>query len=133
MKAAKEFTYNRDDKRRCEILKTDGTYGMGGTESIQSVTLQQLKDLEKEGFLDPEMTQNDSPSIGGIMDFMEENPRALAFGYIVSPTRDDYRVSLEGVIIPGPLSVNEVMAFANYFRYADEFDLDSNGARAWYD
>lgn len=132
----KEAKLNRNDKRRLEILKINPVpkdfYSLGGV-MHRNFSLRQLKKLEKEGFLDPEMTQNDSPCIGDIMEFMKANPRTVATGYLVSPDRSDYRVSIEGVIIPGPLTMKEVMDFVNMFRYADEFDLDPEGARAWYD
>jgi len=129
---------NKDDKRRHEILglrfeepqKDKQGYDI---RPIENVTLQQLQTLKEEDFLDLEECQNDSPSVGAIIDFIEEHPNFKAHGYIVTPVRSDYRVGLEGVICSSPLTMQDIVDCTKTFRYADGLDVDEEGAWVWYD
>ena len=126
--------YNKDDNRRQEILGIDVDWmeRRGGTASIDNVTVEQLKLLIDEKFADPEECQNDAPSIQDIYDFMENYPEFVAHGYIVSPNRTDYRVSLEGVKLERKPTPDELQDFTTLFRHADTFDI-VDGCYCWFD
>jgi uncharacterized protein YodC (DUF2158 family) len=123
---------NKNDQRRHEIigLELSGKYDCKWFENL---TLKQLETLFKEDFVEPDEAQNDSPTTKEILEFMRVNKRFTCHGYIVTPDRCDYRVSLEGVALSGKLTQKERENFNNLFRKADEFDCDDKGCRAWYD
>lgn len=100
---------------------------------IDSITLEQLHELNDNGFLDLDQTQNESPSVAEIMDFMTKFPQFTAHGYAISSSRPDMRVSLEGVECHSPLDKEATRAFIALFRLADEFELTDTYARCWYD
>lgn len=100
---------------------------------IGGLTLAKLETLVKENFIDLEEQQNDAPCVGDILLFMKANPRFTCHGYVVSPERDDYRVSIEGVDLNGKPTKKESKDFIALFRHADEFKCDETGCHCWYD
>ena len=86
----------------------------------------------KNGWANPEETQNESPSIKEIMEFLKVNPSFTAIGYVVTPEREDTRISFEGVIATKEPSKKEYKAYVEMCRSADEFD-NKFPYRAWYD
>lgn len=100
---------------------------------IEELSIEQLKALEKEGLLDLEDSQNCSPTIKEFMEFMEEYPQVKAHGYIVSPKRDDCRISLEGLICNENITDELLFQFANGFHSADEFEISKEFLRVWWD
>ena len=124
-----KFEYNKDQKRRDEIL---GVKTSGGYTRYENCDVKTLKILIDEKFADPEEIQNESPCIGEFYDFMVEHPEFKAIGYVTGSKRDDYRVSVEG-IEGTPKDIESMFDFAITFRLADEFDLDETYARCWYD
>ncbi len=117
---------NRDIETRDKIIfgnYKDSKYRFGGTRSFRGLNVDTLKILLDQNFIDPNETQNASPTVFEIYSFMENYPLYTAHGYAVVDTRDDYRISLEGVEKGGPAnSVEELKDYMNLFRYADEFD-----------
>ncbi len=88
-----------------------------------------LRRLVADGYADRDDTQNSAPSIGEFLDATARFPQMRFHGYVVSPEREDYRVSVEGFIAPySPDIVNE-------YHSADEFTVDptDNTVRAWWD
>ena len=69
------------------------------------------------------------------IDFVEKhNPEDWTFhGYVVSPDREDRRVSIEGIESAGKLSKDDLIDFLLEFRMADELDIDDGIAYCWYD
>jgi len=123
---------NRNDKRRQEILGIkllSDEYDVHRTE----FTFEELKQLKEENFLDLESRQNYAPSTGDFMEWLENNPKFMAHGYIVTPDRDDYRVSIEGVESSEELTKSEARRFVDFCRMADEFDFEDFNYRAWWD
>ena len=98
------------------------------------LTATNLAALVAEGFADPEETQNDSPSIGEFLAFMEGHPWALAHGYAVGPQRDDYRVSVEGMAGHAP-TARDAEVFALMCEGADELKAQyaAGEVRSWWD
>ena len=70
--------------------------GLGGTMHFERCPLAVLQKLLANGTLDPDDAQNEAPSSRQFMAFMALHPKLLAHGYVVSPSRDDCRVSIEG-------------------------------------
>lgn len=136
--------YNRDVKfrdsmfhwneRMDEIYKRynpnyEENYDVRYFDQLDAETLEKLIDL---GFADPKESQNEAPCIGEFLDWMRKNPDYKAHGYVVSIDRDDYRVSIEGV--DGCAKSPEALkSFVNMFHNADEFDVQDDYQRAWYD
>jgi hypothetical protein len=100
---------------------------------FDNMTTAQARLCIARGWLDPKSCQNDSPDVETMVKFCETNPGFRMHGYVVTPGREDTRISLEGVISPGKPSPRQVENFAMAFRYADEFDISAQGCRAWYD
>lgn len=133
------FGYNKDDKKRQQIIEEHGYWTYGYKDKVKydllyfAIDSVGLKMLIDEKFADPEDRQNNAPSLGDIQKFIETHPNFKACGYIVTPERDDYRVSIEEVR-GEELSREDICDFANAFHTADEFKvLDDGSCRAWYD
>lgn len=126
--------YNYDDKRRCEImgLSYPPEY-LGGCQRFSGLTLEALNLLLDELFIDPEECQNCSPNTIEFKAFLEAYPECTLHGYIVTPERDDYRVTIEGLGYHGEVSKEMLMDFINTFRIADEFTCDDDYLYCWFD
>ena len=113
---------------RDEIIFPDGYQSkkyFGGVRHFNDLSLKSLERLVKENFIDLEERQNEAPSVGEIPEFMRKYPDYIALGYTVDVTRDDYRVSLEGVSKKSRAdSEEEFEDFMALFKYADEIDTD---------
>lgn len=106
----------------------------GGIRRFRGLDAETGQRLIADGYLDPEMRQNNSPVAGEIVAFALEHGGTLD-GYMVSPNRSDARVSIEGLSIPAQQSTAEtIAAFATKFRHADEFRTSTeHGCRCWFD
>ena len=125
---------NHDDKRRCEIMRIARPVNyMGGCYRFEGLTLDQLNLLLDEGFIDPEERQNDAPTTIEFKSFLEAYPDATIHGYIISPNRDDYRISIEGAEYNGDVSKEMMIDFIEMFRFADDFTVSDNCLYCWFD
>lgn len=129
-----DFEYNKDWKLRDSMLNDvygnkQGTYDIFRFDGVTAETLQKLVDLK---FADPDEYQNEAPSVGEILDFLNENPDFTAHGYAVTVRRDDYRIILEGVE-GNSRDFDQISRFMNMFRFADEFETGIGYQRAWFD
>lgn len=129
------FNYNKDYKLRDSMLNCkfgddiDKDYDIFWFDGLDAIGLQRLVDLR---FADVEEYQNSSPTIGEILEFLKKNPSFTAHGYAVTPLRDDYRISIEGV--EGKTdNRDEIDNFIKLFRHADDFRFESGYAYAWFD
>lgn len=130
------FRFNRDTKRRDEIIFGDykpEAYKLGGIRRFENLTLEQFKLLYDEKFIDPEDCQNSAPSAEDFINFMQENPQFTAHGYAVSPERNDYRVTIEGLDLDGETSEETKFNFVHFARHADEFTYEQHRLRCWWD
>ena len=107
--------------------------GLGGTESFEGLSLKVLKELKEKNFLDPEDAQNSAPSIEEMMEFMDGHKGFTAHGYVVSPDREDYRVSLEGVEFIGKVSFPTITEFSKMFGHADDLTIEEERLYCWFD
>lgn len=121
------------DKLRHEILDLNYDDKPYDTKRVRFISLEQLLELKKEGLIDLDEYQNNSPTVAEFIDFLTDYPKFNAHGYIVTPEREDSRVSLEGLEVEEELTTDEILAFSNKFHLADEFEVQRNYARCWWD
>jgi hypothetical protein len=130
---------NRDNERREEIVYGGAIewkdHGFGGIARFHGLKIDALHKLIDENFANPEDRQNFAPSISEFAEFMENHPEFNAHGYIVHPSRDDYRVSIEGLQYTGELTNELIADFSDLCRDADDFtiDIDTNTLYSWWD
>jgi hypothetical protein len=65
--------------------------------------------------------------------FLKRNPEFRAHGYVVSPERQDSRITIEGVEKDSQLSKDELIDFATTFQAADDLRVTEDYAYCWYD
>ena len=106
---------------------------MGGVRHFEKLGLDDLSKLFERNFIDPEDAQNESPTAKEMCEFMQRHPSFTCHGYAVSPDRNDYRVTIEGVERNGAVTMEMFVDFVSLFRYADEFEASQNGLYCWYD
>lgn len=125
------------------------SYYVGGIRHFDKLSLEQLQQLVNEDFIDTESCYNGCPTVGeflkfvkGIKQYVAENPDYTSddfdiyfIGYAVDISRDDYRVTIEGVEYSSRYHVDrEIMIkFMNFAKYADELDVTDTKGRAWWD
>ena len=131
---------NKDYNRREQIL-FDEPYNkdhyMCGCRRFEC-SFSKMKQLIEEGFIDPYEAQNDSPTTEEFMEYAENFKDVYFECYAISPDRDDYRITIEGIDINIPADEHDLVAMAvQFFRYADEFSFDYYGGfytlHAWWD
>jgi hypothetical protein len=122
---------NCNAEGRDVYLGIDSTKGGGGVVHFDAMTYEQAQHCLDKGWMDPEYTQNDSPTNAEMVEFVKKNPAFVLHGYVVSTKRDDVRISIEGVRAAKKTTAKQRGAFVDMFRCADEFQLDP--PRAWYD
>ncbi|MCA9642156.1 MAG: HEAT repeat domain-containing protein, partial [Myxococcales bacterium] len=86
---------NQDEARRLEILELPRGDYSNGLMRFEEIDAGQLAQLVNEGFAHPDIAQNEAPPIGLFLDWMQRHPELKASGYLIPPTRPDYRVSLD--------------------------------------
>ena len=105
----------------------------GGIRRFESLSWLDLEELFRLNVVDGEDRQNCSPSVQEVREFMKEHPIFKAHGYAVSPKRDDYRVSIEGVQCGSGFDLDDVVAFFTVFHDPDELSVDRDGIYCWFD
>jgi len=121
-----------NDSRRVELLGIKGKYLSGGTESFDNMDVNTLGLLIEEGYADPEMEQNGSPTTKEFYNFMLKHPDIKAHGYAVSPDRDDYRMTIEGLSGEHTEDMETINDFVNLCRWADECSIEDR-LYSWWD
>ena len=116
------------DKRRHKLLGLDADRNKNQLLYFEGLSAETLATLVEEGFADPDDTQNNSPSIGEFLEYMQAHPKVTAHGYIVGKERSDARVSIEG-LHSGTADAEEQIEFLEWNRGADEL----NRHRSWWD
>lgn len=109
------------------------TYRYGGMIRFGYLTANDAHKLIDLGLMDPEDCQNSSPTAKEFLDFVDTfGEDWYLHGYVISPERDDYRVTIEGIGCERPLEDDEKTEFIKMNRWADELEFE-NGAYCWYD
>lgn len=127
----KKYT-DKQDQERYDLLNVSTINGFGGCTNFRFVNVNTLKELVKKGYLDPEDKQNDAPTAGEFIKFMEKYPEFKAHGYIIDNEREDRRITIEGVS-GYPQSEEAKEAFEEMFLNADEFNIEDDEYYCWYD
>lgn len=109
------------------------TYRYRGMVRFDRLDKEDARKLMELGFLDPDDCQNDSPTAKEFLEFAENHGEGwILHGYVISPERDDCRVTIEGLCCEMELTKEELVDFVQLCRFADNFDIE-NGAYCWYD
>ena len=126
----------QQDKKRHAILGFPYPAKMiGGTASFRGIDSLQVKMLIAEGFMDPEETQNNSPTAKELLELMEKHLGYYANGYMVDRERSDCRVTLEaiGVRAEQNLPPSTVFEFLELCKHADDLSTEEKHLYAWWD
>lgn len=104
----------------------------GGVRRFKQLTVEQIKQLRQQHLISSLGRQNNSPTAQEIWEFMEKYEGYVAMGYVVSPQREDCRVTLDGVEKRSPITNPQELAdFQKLFSCADEIVI--NCTHVWYD
>jgi hypothetical protein len=106
--------------------------GFGGIVGFTGLTAQDAERLIGLGAMDPDETQNSSPSIAEFVALAKRFKGMTLFGYRVLPPRGDERISVEGFNVPSK-SVSRKALVELAKLNADEFDEEDGEIRAWWD
>lgn len=107
----------------------------GGLRRFEKLTLLQINQLDEIGILDMDDCQNDSPTMGEMIEFLRSRKTDgwYVHGYCICPERSDFRITFEGIGKTTPPSKKDIIDFTSLFRWADEFYVGADGLRCWYD
>lgn len=103
----------------------------GGVRHFENLTLAQLTELIELEFCNPADRQNDAPTAGQFYKFIKKFPFLCAHGYTVHQSRDDYRMTIEGLHFEGTPSEEQVVAFRKFCKSADNLP-HCNGLYSWW-
>lgn len=132
---------NSNYKRRDEIIfgeYDDSRYKLGGC-AHADIDYETLKTLVDEDFIDMDENQNWSPSTKDFLDMSDGFKDNVSFEiYAISPQREDYRVTIEGINVEVPeTDIDSFIYFIQNLRSADEFNIYNNNDKfyihAWWD
>ena len=129
------FDLNKNYEERDTILfgGYDETQYTGGIRRFENLDAVHLKKLIELKFIDNNDRQNMAPSTEKIMKFISRYKGYTVHGYAVSPERDDYRISIEGVYKNKPAeSYAERHEFNTLFADADELETNEK-MYCWFD
>ena len=128
---------NSDDNLRQKIMGINANY-RGGTAQYTKMTLSVLNELIDNNFVNLDEKQNNAPTVGEFRDFLlkHKDKEIYLHGYMVSPNREDYRISVEG--LEAPLSrTGDDMDFTDeiYQAFCNADVIDFRGCKffCWYD
>ena len=126
--------YNSDYETRDKILFTNPSnrYDIKYFTDINGGTLQYL--IEHKYIHDNDPVQNGNLYVSDLVEFMLKYPtNTFAHGYIISINREDYRTSLEGLIVKAPFNDKQKADFFFAMNGCDELSQDADKLRAWWD
>lgn len=117
----------------CERLGLAYSNASGGINRFSGADISIIKDFLSEGLLDPNDAQNNAPSIKEIIDFSEKEGISdfKVGGYVVVPSRDDSRISIDDVEFNFEDSLQDEVE--KFLEIADEKSIENNHASAWWD
>lgn len=130
----KTITFDQDLERH-ELCGIPIIKYSGGIQRFEYLTADSLGKLITKGYINPEDTQNDSPSVGEFYEYAKTHPtiKFHFLGYVVSPEREDCRVSIEGFTAWAG-SREDVRDLLTFAKSADEIDeLEPYVVKAWWD
>jgi len=138
-----DFDFNTDQELRDSKLITpewvknqgyhDENWYHGGLRHFNDMDYDTLQWMVDNRFADLEERQNDGPTIKSFLRYLKDRPNFSVIGYVVDSSRNDYRLSVDGITATD-LSVDDKEFFSTIFgRWADEYELNDESARAWWD
>ena len=116
-------------------------YGSRGTiiRRFEGMGIVAAEALITQGFLDPEGTQNNSPTVREFINFAKDHLDAdfRFHGYVIGPEREDCRVSFEGIESNNDeINKETLLDFVKMFMVeypADDTDVEYYRLYCWYD
>lgn len=116
-----------------EFSKVDPVFSeyMGGVRDFTDVTLAQMEELISNNFIDLSRNHNNSPTAEQFVLFVRKHPEFTFNGYVVTPDREDCRVTITGVDSNEKMDADTTKEFVKLFMNADTFDIDP--PTVWYD
>lgn len=145
-------TEHKDDRERERIVfgtDVDWDDATGGMERIgalsrymdSGISVETFSQLIEEGYVDPDGSQNRSPTMMELCEFGEQALQeydgidVVYGGYMISPNRGDSRITITSIDIEaaGQIPRDLLTDFAEEFGGADELRLDDNVLSAWWD
>jgi len=111
---------------------------VGGVRHFQRLPVIVLHELLRLGFTDPAEKQNDGPTLQEIVDLAatlsKETTIELA-GYAVERTREDCRVSVDGVLLTGEINSSTRRLWWDLLKkhHPDRNEEEKNVLFAWWD
>lgn len=130
---------NKDYVKRDEIIfgGYDPKSYIGGCKNFHC-SYKTMEKLVEENFIELDECQNSSPYTKDFMDILKDVDNVRFIAYAISPDRDDYRVTIEGVDVEiQDTNFDEVSLLVESFHYADEFTFKHEGDTyylyAWWD
>lgn len=143
-KSTQDTCYAKWNTREHLIFGEDykpGNYGIRGSlvRHFKGMNIVTAEALIAQGFLDPNETQNDSPTVREFIDFAKEHLDAdfRFHGYAVGPEREDCRVSFDGIeSSKDAISKETLLDFVKTFLvkyHADDADVNDDWLMCWYD
>lgn len=131
-----KFSYNKDYVSRDKILKLNVDWQKdktGGIKEFEEIDVKTFETLLVQKYIDPSDSQNESPTAKEFFQFMCKYPSIKAYGYAVSPKRNDYRVTIEGIyVLNKDITPNLKKDFMEFCKSADEISTDE-GLSSWWD
>lgn len=109
--------------------------GEGGGDPIGP---DRFRHLINAGYIDPDGSQNRSPTMEDLCSYgemlVEKYDVAVQYtGYMISPDRDDGRITVTGITVTGSIPMAVRDGFRERFSEADNFSVGSDRCSAWWD
>ena len=125
-----------DDKLRQSIMGLDKIYNEGGAYYFTDMEIETLNELAANNFVDlsEQLGDNQScyPTISETIEWINKyNEPVCLIGYIISPAREDYRLSIEGFRSFSE-DENYMRGFVKMFHHADAFICKNGYQYCWY-
>ena len=97
-----------------------------------------MQELIEKNFIELYECQNYSPSTKEFMEYIENIDDVRLNCYAISPLRNDYRITIEGLDVEVADDNYDMISYlVETFHYADEFSFEHNGdsyfLHAWWD
>lgn len=139
--------FNKDVQTRDQIIKANSDFYdesfEGGIKHFKRLKPAALYKLIDQQFADPDDYQNMAPTIQEFLEFAQKYPelKPTFSGYAVESKRDDYRVSIDEIVLENPVinSRSTLIAFAELTRNSDDIidyadnKTNDNAIGIWWD
>ena len=113
---------------------------IGGCRKFFEISLDALKELIAEGFLNPCSAQNDSPSAEDFLSYAEGHPNCVFVFSGYATSRDSDTIVVVDAITQRTVDkfnsvfdIQEIIDFVDNFRDASEFSVSDTECYAWWD